>query len=69
VDYAEVEVFVDDDSVTQPTWCYGELREWTFYESLGWTGYVQYSTGPGRNRLGTFLANCIRPLEGQLDIG
>jgi hypothetical protein len=60
--YAEVEAFVDDDTVAQPSWCNGELREWTFHESFGWTGYVQYSTGPRQNRLGTFLARCVRSL-------
>ncbi len=57
---AEVEVLVDDDTVSAPTWCYGELMEWAHYSSVGWTGYVRYSTGVGQNRLGRFLAEHIR---------
>jgi hypothetical protein len=54
-----VEVWVDDGSA-RPTWCFGTLREWAHYNSVGWTAFVQYSTEPGTNYLGRFLAKHVR---------
>ena len=57
-----VEVYVDQG--VEPGWYFGTLREWTHYDVVGWTGWVQYSTGPSENRLGRFLAEHIRRLAG-----
>lgn len=44
-------------------WYFGQLSEWTHYESVGWTGWVRFSLGPSRQHIGTFLAEAIRRYE------
>ena len=59
-----VRVWVNDDSGADTGWYYAELSEWTFYEEHGWTGFVMYSVAPGQNKIGRFLAEHIRKLDG-----
>lgn len=41
-------------------WYSGELVEWAYYETLGWTGWVRYALAPAERFNGRFVADRIR---------
>ncbi|KQY61451.1 hypothetical protein [Nocardioides sp. Root140] len=54
LDALEVEVLVEG------VWCFGTLHEWRLKDER-WIGWVRYNTGPGKNWIGQFDQDLIRP--------